>query len=422
MTGQATSRNHPYPRRRGGAAADPWVGWGAGCHGARKGRQGPVRAQFRAAGRPLDRLGLLRVGIRAEDHRGARVGQHRHQRRHRRASATARSRTSCAACAASTSPTTATTAISACAASPGPGDYNARILLLVDGHRLNDNVFGSALLGTEFALDLDIIERIEIIRGPSSSLYGTSAFFAVINVITKKGGGHRRLRCRRQPGQLRHAAAAASASARDSPTARRCCSRDPPTRVTASMSSTSRSSTRPRPTSAWPATSTATGPRTSSASFAPAASRWRRCTGHATRPFRPRRSAPSSTIRERGTVETQQFVDAQYDAHLGEPLARWRAGLLRPLRLRRRLPLSGRRRGRRAGLRAEPRLRPRQPVGRRGDAAEAGGRSATRLAVGLGVSPTTSGRISTTTTSIPTTSTSTIGAARRTGRSTSRTR
>ena len=70
-----------------------------------------------------------------------------------------------------------------------PGDYNARILLLVDGHRMNDNVFGSALLGTEFALDVDIIERIEIVRGPSSSLYGTSAFFAVINVITKKGEG-----------------------------------------------------------------------------------------------------------------------------------------------------------------------------------------------------------------------------------------
>jgi len=68
-----------------------------------------------------------------------------------------------------------------------PGDYNARILLQVDGHRLNDNVFGSALLGTEFPLDVDLIERIEIIRGPSSALYGTSAFFAVINVITKRG-------------------------------------------------------------------------------------------------------------------------------------------------------------------------------------------------------------------------------------------
>ena len=66
-----------------------------------------------------------------------------------------------------------------------PGDYNARVLLQVDGHRLNDNVFGSALIGTEFPLDVDLIERIEIIRGPSSALYGTSAFFAVINVITQ---------------------------------------------------------------------------------------------------------------------------------------------------------------------------------------------------------------------------------------------
>jgi outer membrane receptor for ferrienterochelin and colicins len=68
-----------------------------------------------------------------------------------------------------------------------PGDYNARVLLLVDGHRLNDNIFGAALVGTEFPLDVDLVERVEIIRGPSSSLYGTSAFFAVINVITRRG-------------------------------------------------------------------------------------------------------------------------------------------------------------------------------------------------------------------------------------------
>jgi outer membrane receptor for ferrienterochelin and colicins len=69
-----------------------------------------------------------------------------------------------------------------------PGDYNARVLLLVDGHRLNDNIFGAALIGTEFPMDVDLIERVEIIRGPSSSLYGTSAFFAVINVISRRGG------------------------------------------------------------------------------------------------------------------------------------------------------------------------------------------------------------------------------------------
>jgi len=66
-----------------------------------------------------------------------------------------------------------------------PGGYNDQILLLINGHRLNDNVYDQALLGTEFPVDVDLIERIEIVRGPSSSLYGTSAFLAVINVITK---------------------------------------------------------------------------------------------------------------------------------------------------------------------------------------------------------------------------------------------
>ncbi len=66
-----------------------------------------------------------------------------------------------------------------------PGGYNDQILLLINGHRLNDNVYDQAHLGTDFILDVDLIERIEIVRGPSSSLYGTSAFLAVINVITK---------------------------------------------------------------------------------------------------------------------------------------------------------------------------------------------------------------------------------------------
>lgn len=70
-----------------------------------------------------------------------------------------------------------------------PGDYNSRILLLVDGHRLNDDVYGSALIGTEFPIDVDRIDRVEIIRGPNTSLYVASAFLGVINVITKRGQG-----------------------------------------------------------------------------------------------------------------------------------------------------------------------------------------------------------------------------------------
>lgn len=68
-----------------------------------------------------------------------------------------------------------------------PGDYSTRILLLVDGHRLNDNIYDQGMIGTEFPVDVDLIQRIEVIRGPASSLYGSNAFFAVINVMTRRG-------------------------------------------------------------------------------------------------------------------------------------------------------------------------------------------------------------------------------------------
>lgn len=70
-----------------------------------------------------------------------------------------------------------------------PGDFNTRVLLLVDGHRISDNIYNSALVGAEFPISVDLIDRIEVIRGPSSSLYGTNAFFGVINIITKRGRG-----------------------------------------------------------------------------------------------------------------------------------------------------------------------------------------------------------------------------------------
>ena len=70
-----------------------------------------------------------------------------------------------------------------------PGDYNSRVLFLINGHRINDNIYDSASIGTEFPLDMDLVERIEIVRGPGSSLYGTNAVFAVVNVITRKPRG-----------------------------------------------------------------------------------------------------------------------------------------------------------------------------------------------------------------------------------------
>ena len=67
------------------------------------------------------------------------------------------------------------------------GDYNNRVLLLVDGHRVNNSLSDGAFIGTEFILDVDLIDRVEVIRGPGSSLYGNNAFFGVINVITRRG-------------------------------------------------------------------------------------------------------------------------------------------------------------------------------------------------------------------------------------------
>ncbi|MEE8399281.1 MAG: Plug domain-containing protein, partial [Desulfobacterales bacterium] len=48
-----------------------------------------------------------------------------------------------------------------------PGDFNTRLLLLINGHRMNENIFDASFIGTEFLLDVDLIERVEIVRGPS---------------------------------------------------------------------------------------------------------------------------------------------------------------------------------------------------------------------------------------------------------------
>jgi len=69
-------------------------------------------------------------------------------------------------------------------------DYNSRVLFLVDGYRLNENVYDSMLLGTESMLDVELIDRIEYTPGPGSAiLYGKNAFFGVVNIITKTGAG-----------------------------------------------------------------------------------------------------------------------------------------------------------------------------------------------------------------------------------------
>lgn len=74
-----------------------------------------------------------------------------------------------------------------------PGDYNMRFLLLLDGQPLNDNLYGQANLGHEFRVDMSLIDRIEYVPGPGSSIYGSNAMFGVINVITRSAASLPRL-------------------------------------------------------------------------------------------------------------------------------------------------------------------------------------------------------------------------------------
>ncbi|HET6225555.1 MAG TPA: TonB-dependent receptor [Bacteroidia bacterium] len=65
------------------------------------------------------------------------------------------------------------------------GDENRRLLFMIDGV-IENNIMGDfAMAGPAYSLHN--VERIEIIWGPGSALYGANAFGAVINIITKKG-------------------------------------------------------------------------------------------------------------------------------------------------------------------------------------------------------------------------------------------
>jgi iron complex outermembrane receptor protein len=68
-----------------------------------------------------------------------------------------------------------------------PGDYNTRILLTIDDHKIGDPVYNEATTGPELGLPLDAIQRVELVRGAASSTYGSSALLGAVHIVTHTG-------------------------------------------------------------------------------------------------------------------------------------------------------------------------------------------------------------------------------------------
>jgi outer membrane receptor protein involved in Fe transport len=68
-------------------------------------------------------------------------------------------------------------------------DFNTRILVMLDGHPLNEPWNNFAGVGREMVVPLALAERVEIIYGPSSLLYGGYSLYGIVNVVTQNGEG-----------------------------------------------------------------------------------------------------------------------------------------------------------------------------------------------------------------------------------------
>jgi len=64
-------------------------------------------------------------------------------------------------------------------------DQGDHILLLVDGHVVNEPLYGAARFERGAGIPMELVDHIEVILGPGSVLYGSNAMLGVINVVTK---------------------------------------------------------------------------------------------------------------------------------------------------------------------------------------------------------------------------------------------
>ena len=67
----------------------------------------------------------------------------------------------------------------------GNWGHEGKVLLMIDGQEINELAYSTVVYGNHYPVDN--IKRIEIIRGPGSSIYGGFAELGVINIITESG-------------------------------------------------------------------------------------------------------------------------------------------------------------------------------------------------------------------------------------------
>jgi outer membrane receptor protein involved in Fe transport len=67
-------------------------------------------------------------------------------------------------------------------------DFNSRILVMLNGHTLNEPWSNFAGVARSMLPSLELVERIEIVYGPSSLLYGGHSLYGIVNVVTRTGG------------------------------------------------------------------------------------------------------------------------------------------------------------------------------------------------------------------------------------------
>jgi outer membrane cobalamin receptor len=74
------------------------------------------------------------------------------------------------------------------------GDYGNHFLVLIDGHAINEAWNGTAYFEQGLALPIEMIDHLELILGPGSVLYGSSAMLGVVNIVTRRADDVGRLR------------------------------------------------------------------------------------------------------------------------------------------------------------------------------------------------------------------------------------